>query len=175
MEDLFKKSLIARQNIVNNNIEKGMNISRGLMNAIKISKSGKEIKEKLSLMIEMERNSLELHKSSCIEYRTQIGSSPNSGKIPYFARGYQVVTMPYYERVYDKNVEKTSDYTISPHDFKEDKKEEGNVLLLEKYNECCDKANRCIVSISILETIMNGIADKTKYSLDVETANKMGF
>lgn len=148
----------------------------------KISKTGKEIKEKLNDMMIAEQQEIANYTNIIYNLKSRIDENPEGdaqSEFYYLLDGFEdkvgvLPGQPFTWKQCDCNHIIRDDGASS---FSDDssKKEESQSDLMCQYNEALRKWIGCKREIAMLNTMLNNFVDNQSYNLSVKVATTLGF
>lgn len=148
----------------------------------KISKTGKEIKEKLNDMMIAEQQEIANYTNIIYNLKSRINENPEGdaqSEFYYLLDGFEdkvgvLPGQPFTWKQCDCNRIVSDDDAPS---FSNDssKKEESQSDLMCQYNEALRKWIGCKREIAMLNTMLNNFVDNQSYNLSVKVATTLGF
>lgn len=148
----------------------------------KISKTGKEIKEKLNDMMIAEQQEIANYTNMIYGLKSRISESPEGdaqSEFYYLLDGFEdkvgvLPGQPFTWKQCDCNRPISND-GASSFSNESSKKEESQSDLMYQYNEALRKWIGCKREIAMLDTMLNNLVDNKSYNLSVKVATTLGF
>lgn len=139
---------------------------------IKITKTGKQLKEALSKVretYESEKNQLAKQMNECLK---QCTIAPTQDPSEYIFRGYksQMIFIP---KMF--SYKECSERVESSINGENTTTQSEQSKCCDQYNSCAEKYIRKCVDVLFLDTLKNGLGDNEKYSLNMQQAAVLGF
>lgn len=140
---------------------------------LKVSKKGKEIKEKLEKVLSDEKDQKTTLSTECTSLKEKIGTEPTCDVDDYTFQGLKnrIAVAP---KVYEWN-ECYSNVQISETSPDSDKLINDVCTLKRKYNQCVREFIESSAEIIQIQTMIDNMDEKKSYDLTVKQASVLGF
>lgn len=161
-------------------LQKAEDIEKGLSHEfrdIKIEKTGKEIKEKLTLMVPKLQSQCDKMKSKMNKLVEEIGCKPDQEADHYEIDRYgdDVPNRYSYECCYDQNKDVVAQMNSGNQIVQTETLTEDQRNMCRQYNDLRYKCMDVQADIKYLNTLIENMDDKEKVKLSAELAMKIGF
>jgi len=142
-------------------------------NTFFVEKLGKEIKEKVLIVLQKEQQELTQYKATMEALKVQVGEEPTSPIKDSF--GWK---MDGFEDKIECNfniykIEGLKECDLG--DYVTDKPVEEALKLKDQYNVAAGRALDCSIEIAMINTILNSYPDNKSYKLTLKEATILGF
>lgn len=166
------------KSIVNSNISKGMvSDAFGYSNAIKITKTGKEMKagfETLMKACQSEKDAIAKKMNDCLSKCSIVPTQEPSSYLfgPYKSKFVSIPKMFSWKEMSALRKSNQKEYVESVVSKSETT---DQYACCDQYNDCCRDYIRKSKELFLIDTIINGLEDSKKYELTTQQAGLLGF
>ena len=172
MEIIQKSNNILRNIIPEDSIEKS-HLLYGFGDSFLVEKTGKEIKEKLSIVLEKEKQEVSEYKVKLEALKTKIGEEPTkSAKDNYY---YSIDGNEDILAEVPLTYERNRNLQLVDTEYVTDKPVEEVWKFKDEYDSYICKLIDCLREIKLINTILTNYPDDKKYKLPLRDIQKLGF